>query len=160
MTDQSPVPAGARAYHEASVEIAASPAEVYALVSDLTRMGHWSPEATGGEWRDGGLGAVGDWFDGHNKSGDREWSRASQVAVAEPGREFTFVTGGIEKNCTWWSYVMAPSETGTTLTERWWVVNLTPAMAEATEEQRQARFAATPAMLRQTIEAVKATAES
>lgn len=160
MTDPSPVPADARAHHEVSVEIAASPHDVYALVSDLTRMGEWSPEAIGGEWRDGAAGVAGDWFDGHNKAGEREWSRASQVAVAEPGFEFTFVTGGIEDNCTWWSYVMQPSETGTTLTERWWIVNLTPAMAEATDEQREARFAATPAMLQQTIDAVKATAEA
>ncbi|HAY67306.1 MAG TPA: hypothetical protein DCY82_03325, partial [Acidimicrobiaceae bacterium] len=34
------------AAHEASIEIAASPEAVYDLVSDVTRMGEWSPEST------------------------------------------------------------------------------------------------------------------
>ena len=153
-------PSNARAQCEESIEIAASPDAVYALVSDLPRMGEWSPENLGGFWKNGAAGVAGDWFEGHNNAGEREWTRESQVAVAEPGHEFTFVTGGIEADCTWWSYGMEPSEVGTKLTERWWVVNLTPMMAAATDEQRAARFAATPAMLRVTLEAVKATAEA
>ena len=75
------------AAHEASIEIAASPETVYDLVSDVTRMGEWSPESTGAEWIDGGAGNKGDWFEGHNKSGDNEWTRACQVAAAERGRD-------------------------------------------------------------------------
>ncbi len=153
-------PADAIAVHEASVEIAASPEAVYALVSDLPRMGEWSPENQGGTWLDGGTGNVGDWFEGFNKSGEREWLRPVEVAVADPGKDFTIAVTGVEANCTWWSYEMEPSGAGTKLTERWWVVNLTEAMAAATEEQRQARFAATPAMLQTTVEGVKATAEA
>lgn len=33
---------------EASIDIAAPPEAVYAMVSDITRMGEWSPEAVGG----------------------------------------------------------------------------------------------------------------
>ncbi|HBM56923.1 MAG TPA: SRPBCC family protein, partial [Acidimicrobiaceae bacterium] len=36
-----------------SREMAAPPEEVWALVSDLTRMGEWSPEAKGGRWAGG-----------------------------------------------------------------------------------------------------------
>ena len=72
------------AAHEASIEIAASPEAVYDLVSDVTRMGEWSPESTGADWIDGGAGNKGDWFEGHNKSGDNDWTRACQVAAAEP----------------------------------------------------------------------------
>lgn len=75
-------PADAKAVHEASIEIAASPEAVYALVSNLERMGEWSPENEGGQWLDGGTGQVGDWFEGFNKAGDREWVRPVQVAAA------------------------------------------------------------------------------
>lgn len=152
--------ADAIAQHEASIEIDADPETVYALVSDITRMGEWSPEAVGGAWKGDAAGAEGDWFEGHNQTPDREWSRECQVARAEPGSDFTFVVGGIEANCTWWSYEMEPSDTGTKLTERWWIVNKTPAMAAATQEQLAARVAYTETMLRDTIAAIKTAAEA
>ena len=43
-------------HREASLEINASPETVYDLVSDLARMGEWSPENIGGEWQGGGSG--------------------------------------------------------------------------------------------------------
>ena len=148
------------AYHESSIDIAAPPDQVYRLVSSIERMGEWSPEAVGGTWLRGGSGQAGDWFEGYNRSGDREWTRECEVAKAEPGADFTFVVGGVEANCTWWSYEMTPSGTGTTLTERWWMVNKTPAMEAATEEQFSARVAMTKTMLDDTLAAMKAAAES
>ena len=148
------------ACHEASIEIAASPENLYDMVSDVTRMGEWSPEAVGAEWVEGGSGAEGDWFDGHNATPDREWTRRCQVARAERGRDFTFVVGGVEANCTWWSYEMEPLEGGRTrLIERWWMVNKTPAMAAATPEQFDNRVAYTKEMLVATLAAIKATVE-
>ena len=149
----------ALATHEASIDIAASPDVVYGLVSDVTRMGQWSPEATGADWIDGGTGAKGDWFEGHNKSGEREWTRACEVACAEPGKDFTFVVGGVEDNCTWWSYEMEAIDGGTRLTENWWLVNKTPGVAGMTPEQFEARVAMTGPMMEQTIGAIKAAAE-
>lgn len=147
------------ASHEANIDIAASPESVYDLVSDLGRMGSWSPESVGGSWKDGGTGKVGDWFEGHNKSGEREWTRESEVAVAEPGVEFTFVVGGVEANCTWWSYQLAPSELGTSLTEKWWIVNKTPALQAMTDEQFQGRVGFTLGSIETTLTAIKAEAE-
>ena len=40
-------------HREASIEIQASPEAIYALVSDLPRMGEWSPECRGATWRRG-----------------------------------------------------------------------------------------------------------
>jgi len=153
-------PADALWTHEASIEIAAPPQQVYELVADVTRMGEWSPETVGGTWLEDGTGQVGDWFEGTNRNGDREWTRPCQVAKADPGQDFTFVVDGVEKNCTWWSYEMQPSDIGTRLTERWWVVNKTPAMQQATEEQVADRLALTQSMLRDTIAAIKVVAES
>jgi len=148
------------ASEHASVEIAAAPEAVYAMVADITRMGEWSPEATGGAWLDGGSGAVGDWFAGHNRTAAREWTRECEVAEAEPGRGFTFVVGGIAANCTWWSYEMEPSATGTKLTERWWIVNKTPALAAATPEQFAGRVELTRSMLTETLHRIKTAAEA
>ena len=147
------------AYREASIEIRATPEAVYDLVCDLPRMGEWSPEAIGGEWTDGGTGQVGDWFEGHNRAGDREWTRQSEVVVADRGADFTFVVGGVEANRTWWSYQMSPAGSGTTLRERWWIVNKPPAL-QATEEQFQARVELTLGSIEATLAAVKSEAES
>lgn len=152
-------PADRIVLEESSIDIAASPEAVYALVSDITRMGEWSPECVAGRWAEGATGQAGDWFEGDNKAGEREWSRECQVAVADPGREFTFVVGGVEENRTWWSYQLSPSATGTTLAERWWIVNKSPALAEMSDEQFQGRVQKTREMLPATLAAIKATAE-
>ena len=80
-------------HREASIEIQASPEAVYDLVSDLPRMGEWSPENIGGEWQGGGSGKVGDRFTGHNRAGERTWSAPVMVTAAERGRCFAFVIG-------------------------------------------------------------------
>jgi uncharacterized protein YndB with AHSA1/START domain len=52
-----------------SKEVNASPETVFAMVSDLTRMGEWSPENQGGQWVKGATGpAVGAQFKGRNSN--------------------------------------------------------------------------------------------
>jgi uncharacterized protein YndB with AHSA1/START domain len=41
---------------EVEMSIAAPPARVWELVTDLQLMGHWSPEYQGGGWLDGATG--------------------------------------------------------------------------------------------------------
>ena len=53
-----------------SIEVAAPPERVYELVSDITRMGEWSPETVKGVWIDGAsTPVVGARFKGSNKRG-------------------------------------------------------------------------------------------
>ena len=92
------------AAHEASIEIAASPEAVYDLVSDVTRMGEWSPESTGADWIDGGTGNKGDWFEGHNKSGDYEWHADCEVTVADVGKTFAYIVPPDFEHTTTWGY--------------------------------------------------------
>jgi uncharacterized protein YndB with AHSA1/START domain len=93
---------------EAHIQINAPAERVYELVSDVTRMGDWSPEATGGEWLDGATGpAVGARFRGSNRRGWMRWATKPKVATAEPGREFAFDTG-----TTVWRYRMTPAAGG------------------------------------------------
>lgn len=153
-------PTEAIASHEASITIDATATALYDMVSDITRMGEWSPEATGGRWLRGGNGAAGDWFVGHNETPERSWERDCQVAVADRGTDFTFVVGGLDTSWTWWSYEFEPLADGTTtVTERWWIVNKSPAMAAATPEQFAARTAYTLEMMTSTLAALKAAAE-
>ena len=52
----------------------ATPAQTWALISDVTRMGEWSPECVRAEWEDGATGpAVGAHFHGYNRAGTFEW---------------------------------------------------------------------------------------
>ena len=76
---------------EASIEIAAPAEDVYDLVTDVGRMGEWSPECTGGRWLGGVDGpTVGARFKGTNKN-RVSWNTASRVAIADRGREFAFL---------------------------------------------------------------------
>jgi len=54
----------------ARIEIDAAPVAVYALVSDISRMGEWSPECYRCEWLGGATtAAIGAKFRGHNRLG-------------------------------------------------------------------------------------------
>src|SRR5580693_2874746 len=85
-------------------------------VSDVTRMGEWSPVCTA-RWWDDGLGPQpGAWFTGRNELPERTWETRSQVVAADRGREFAFVVGG-----SWvrWGYTFTPVNGGRQVTERW-----------------------------------------
>ena len=97
---------------EARIHILARPEVIWNLVTDLPRMGEWSPENQGGEWLDGATGpAVGARFKGQNQRGKTKWSTTLKVEVAEPGREFQFVVGG-SKPTARWRYRLVPDQTG------------------------------------------------
>jgi uncharacterized protein YndB with AHSA1/START domain len=98
---------------EAQIHISAPPEKVYDLVSDVRRMGEWSPETVKGEWIDGATGpAVGARFKGSNKRRFIRWSTKPEVVAAEPGREFAFVTPG--SGSTKWTYHFEQSADGGT----------------------------------------------
>lgn len=101
-------------------DIAAAPDVVWGLISDITRMGEWSPESTGGTWVKGATGpVVGARFKGKNRNGRKSWSTDCTVVEAEPGRTFAFaVTSGPFSVATW-RYDIEPTSTGCTVTETW-----------------------------------------
>jgi hypothetical protein len=144
----------------AAIEIAASPTEVYALVRQLTRMGEWSPENTGGRWIVGDGSSVGDRFEGANALGDREWTVVATVNRAEPGVAFSFHTGPPDQVLVQWGYEMTPVANGTMLTETWDVIQLPPALADAPPERLASRKAQVQEAMTATLAAMKATLES
>ena len=99
---------------EAQLHIDAAPEAVYAVISDVSRMGEWSPETYKCEWVGGATGpAVGASFKGSNKRGALRWSTTPKVVVADPGKEFTFDVGSDVR----WRYRLAPEGNGTQVTE-------------------------------------------
>lgn len=99
---------------EVSVHVDAPPEAVYAAVSDISRMGEWSPETVHCEWIDGATGpAVGARFKGTNKRGFARWSTKPTVTAAEPGRVFAFDV----LPDTRWTYRFEPDGDGTRLSE-------------------------------------------
>ena len=145
-----------------SIVIARSPEALYALVTDVTRMGEWSPVCKACWWDDGAGPRVGAWFTGRNEQPDRTWETRSQVVVAEPGREFAFVVGGDRVR---WGYGFTPVEGGTRLTESW---EFLPAGIARFHERYGAEAEAQIARRRRdahsgipvTLAAIKQTAES
>lgn len=107
---------------EATVDVAVPPEAVWRMVSDLTRVGDWSPENRGGKWLGGATqAAVGARFKGSNRRGMAVWSTVSTIVRLEPGQAIAW-----EVRAPWggpalsrWTYELEPIATGTRVTERW-----------------------------------------
>jgi Polyketide cyclase / dehydrase and lipid transport len=85
--------------------IAAPSSKIWAIVSDLPRMGEWSPENRGGSWIKGATGpALGAKFTGNNvnAAAKKKWSTESTVSECVPEKEFGIqVTVGPVKVAHW-----------------------------------------------------------
>jgi Polyketide cyclase / dehydrase and lipid transport len=99
----------------------AAPADtLYALVSDVTRMGEWSPENVGGRWLDGATApSVGAQFRGSNRRGWRRWSTTCTVIAADPGSVFAFDVSVAGISASRWTYEFRPDGDATAVTETW-----------------------------------------
>lgn len=99
--------------------IAAPPEAVYALVSDVTRMGEWSPETTSCRWVDGGGPTVGARFRGTNQRLLARWTTTCTVTAAESGRRFAFDVRWGPRPISQWSYDIEATDAGCRVTEGW-----------------------------------------
>ncbi len=103
----------------ATITIARPPAEVWAAIADITRMGEWSPECTGGRWvAPAARPEVGARFEGDNVAmlagrTLKKWTTTSMVTACEPGVVFAFLV----EDTTTWTYSLAPKGDGTEVTE-------------------------------------------
>jgi uncharacterized protein YndB with AHSA1/START domain len=146
----------------ATVHVDAPPRAVYDLVTDVRRMGEWSPETKDGEWIDGASGAVvGARFRGRNRRGLVRWSTTPRVVVAEEGREFAFVTDLRGKELTKWTYRFEPDGPGTRLTESFEIVNSVAVMDAAMKYMLRIsdRAEHLVAAMHATIQSIKRVAE-
>ncbi|MFF5233669.1 SRPBCC family protein [Dactylosporangium sp. NPDC000521] len=104
----------------AEVVIPARPEDVYAAISDVTRMGRWSPECYRSEWDDAATGpALGARFRGSSRHGIARWTRECVVTTAKPGEEFAFRTlwRAPFSDSTTWRFQLSPVPGGTRLVQ-------------------------------------------
>lgn len=107
----------------------ASPEAVWALVSDVTRVGEWSHECHGAEWVDGATTAVpGARFRGRNRTGRARWTRVNEVLVADAPREFAFRTVPTLRypDSTIWRFTIEPVDGGTRVAQTFEVLKINP----------------------------------
>jgi uncharacterized protein YndB with AHSA1/START domain len=105
---------------EVSVHVDAPVADVWDLVSDVTRIGEFSPETFEARWTRGSRGPeVGASFKGHvkrNGVGPTYWSPC-QVTRCVPGEVFEWAVGTDSTTLNNWGYRLAPEGDGTRVTE-------------------------------------------
>jgi len=105
---------------EVSETVKAASLRLYELVSDLPRMGEWSPENTGGKWVGGANGPeVGAKFRGTNRHGLAIWMTTVTVTGADPGQRFAFDVHVLGVPISTWEYTFADAVDGCVVTERW-----------------------------------------
>lgn len=96
---------------EQSIEIDAPVAQVWALVSDVTRMASWSPQVVRSTVK-GGVVKQGATFKNLNRQGLLFWPTNAKIVRLEPHRDIAF---RIKENRTIWSFELAETASGGTL---------------------------------------------
>lgn len=103
-----------------TVQMAADPTIVWDLVSDVTRIGEFSPETFEARWTRGSTGPeVGAYFKGHvkrNGVGPTYWTLC-RVTECVPERDFGFVVEMNGSALNHWRYQLTPTDAGTEVTE-------------------------------------------
>jgi len=143
------------------IDIDADCTVLYDMVSDLARIGEWSPECEGVDWEDGTTVPVeGTRFVGHNAVGPGRrirYSRRGRVLTADPGREFAFITEEGGREGTIWRYRFQADGGQTRVTESY-EVRWIPAWARILDVPLN-RHKELVANMRTTLERLKVAAE-
>lgn len=146
-----------------SVHMSAPPDVVWDVVSDVTRIGEFSPETFEAEWGEGATGPeLGAKFRGHvrrNGVGPVYWT-ACKVTSCEPGRDFGFAVYGGGKRLNNWRYELAPApDGGTDVTESFTLAPTGPLKAYWAVAGWHRRRANEKGM-QQTLERIRTVAEA
>ena len=109
----------------------ATPDQVWAVVSDVTRVGEWGHECHAGRWLDGASGAVaGARFAGSNRVGRFKWARVNEVLRAERPGELSWrtVPSWLYRDSTVWRILIEPDGERTRIVQTFEVVKLGPVL--------------------------------
>jgi hypothetical protein len=120
--------------HSEKIRINRPPADLYAIVTDVTRVGNLSPVCQFGAWDDAAqAGKMGAWFTGHNAIGDFSWDTRCKVVASDAAREFSFVNFGPagDVELVRWGYTFEENGDGTDVTETWQVLPAYPGFVSA-----------------------------
>jgi uncharacterized protein YndB with AHSA1/START domain len=143
------------------VHIDAPAQRVWAVLSDLERMGEWSPECYRVEWLDGAHSPAtpGARFKGWNRFGWMRWSMPCEVKTAVADQELSFSTMARGRELVTWSYRIDPSEGGVDLVESF-DVHWLPLSARIAEDfLMRDRDRRREESMRKTLEGIKQLAE-
>jgi len=103
-----------------SQSVGAPAQQVWEMLSDLPRMGEWSPENRGGTWVKGATGpAVGARFKGANANDKKNWKTDAKVTTCVPGTAFAFDVSVAAFAVATWSYTIEATPSGCVVTETW-----------------------------------------
>ena len=106
---------------QVDLDLDADATVLYDMVSNLPRIGEWSPECESVEWEgEVDVPVEGTTFFGHNAVGPGRrirYTRHGRVLVAERGREFAFITDEGGRESTLWRYTFSPTGDTTRVTE-------------------------------------------
>jgi uncharacterized protein YndB with AHSA1/START domain len=143
-------------------EIRAPAQLVWAMVSDLTRMGEWSPENEGATWLRGASGPQpGATFRGMNRNGKKKWKTRGTIVDADPERLLTFRITASGFKVAEWRYELDTTATGCRVTETW--IDQRGRIAKALGKPVSGvedRTAHNRVTMQHTLERLKSTAES
>jgi hypothetical protein len=110
----------------ASVDVACDPRAAWGLVTDVRRIGEFSPECIAAQWIDGASGpSVGARFEGTNRvideanDVDYTWVLPCTVTAARPPERFSYTVGDRYDGtpATEWDISIEPTPTGCRITE-------------------------------------------
>ncbi|AEA27433.1 SRPBCC family protein [Pseudonocardia dioxanivorans] len=102
---------------EVCIDVDAPAGTVWDLVSDVTRAGEWSPEATGARWRGGATGpAPGVRFVGFNRHGPIRWRTHCVVETCERPAAFSF---RVAESGMRWGWRIEPTGSATCRVTQW-----------------------------------------
>jgi hypothetical protein len=145
------------------LEIEAGAHDLYGMVSDLPRIGEWSPECENVTWEgDVTVPVENTTFVGHNAVGPGRrirYSRHGRVLVADRGREFAFITDEGGRESTVWRYRFEPRDEGRTLVTESYEVRWIPTWARILDVPTN-RHKQLLSGMRTTLERLRATAET
>jgi uncharacterized protein YndB with AHSA1/START domain len=107
------------------VDVDASVQDVWAVISDVTRVGEWSHECSSAEWTsEPGRAAPGARFRGGNRAGWLRWSRSCEIVAVDEPREIVWRTVPSWRfpDSTQWRVALQPTDRGTRITQTFHVL--------------------------------------
>ena len=144
-----------------TVHMRAPADRVWDLVSDVTRIGEFSPETFEAEWVDGATGPeVGARFRGHvrrNGVGPVYWT-SCKVTSCVPGQDFGFAVYSAGQRANNWRYELVERDGGTDVTESY-RLEPTPALQAYWLVLGWARSRTNKRGMRRTLERIRAVVE-
>jgi hypothetical protein len=116
-------------HNSVTIEIDATPDDVWAVVADPTRVSEWSHETIQARWVPPATEAVvGARFIGTNVLGKMKWRRTNEVLAVEPARSITWrtVPTRLYGDSTKWTLEVEPIDGRTHLTQTFEILRLNP----------------------------------